>query len=102
MLKIGRLAVFWVVVAVLFSTLAWAKVHSVTLTWHTAGGAVYNVYRCDSKGQKCRLIASRLKSAKYVDKQVKAGDSYRYKVTAVDQAGRESVATEGPATVPRD
>jgi fibronectin type 3 domain-containing protein len=102
MLAIRRLFVFWAIATVLASTLAWAKAHSVTLTWKKESGVVYNVYRCAATGEHCRLIASRLKSGTFVDKAAKAGDTYRYKVTAVDHTGRESNAAEMAASIPRD
>jgi fibronectin type 3 domain-containing protein len=107
MLAIRRLFVFWAIATVLASTLAWANSrmgqgHSVTLTWKKESGVVYNVYRCAATGEHCRLIASRLKSGTFVDKAAKAGDTYRYKVTAVDRTGRESNAAEMAASIARD
>jgi hypothetical protein len=46
-------------------------------------GVTYNVYRCKKDGTHCRKIAPNIAADTYKDTHVKAGQEYRYKVTAV-------------------
>jgi len=94
--------VFFALGLLLSSQFLLAKEHSVTVTWSHQTGLTYNVYRCDSTGKGCLLLASKVESGKFVDKHVKAGQSYRYKITAVDHAGHESSASEINASVPEN
>jgi len=52
--------------------------------------AGYIVYRRGPQGDFTRLTAQPLTAAEYVDTAVKAGETYSYRVTAIDQTGNES------------
>ncbi|HUQ91290.1 MAG TPA: hypothetical protein VM120_06395 [Bryobacteraceae bacterium] len=57
----------------------------------------YNVYRSPENSREPERIASLLDSPSYSDKMVEAGKTYRYFLTAVDQAGNESA--KSPPTI---
>lgn len=86
---------------------AQAAPHSVTVTWHATtaekGSAPlrYNIYRSEDGGQSYVCIAQKVQDTTYLDSNVKAGKSYSYEVTSVDEKGHES-ARSAPikATVP--
>jgi hypothetical protein len=52
--------------------------------------AGYIVYRRGPQGDFTRITAQPLTAAEYVDTAVKAGETYSYRVTAIDQTGNES------------
>ncbi len=82
------------------------KKHSVTLNWNApvakAGETVvgYNVYRSEKENGQYQLLAKQISSLTYVDTAVRSGHTYYYKVTSVDNQGRESVGAITRATVP--
>lgn len=90
---------FILLVTLSISALVWAKEHSVTLQWQRVEGVTYNVYRCKKDGTHCRKIASNVAAGTYKDTHVRAGDQYRYKVTAV-QGTHESAPVTVDAAIP--
>jgi hypothetical protein len=52
--------------------------------------AGYVVYRRGAQGDFRRITPQPLPAAEYVDTDVKPGETYSYRVTAIDQAGNES------------
>jgi fibronectin type 3 domain-containing protein len=81
--------------------------HSVTLHWQPPVNAQvqkiigYNVYRRMESGGPYTILASRVPTPTYVDKDVESGKTYYYVVTSVDESGRESkLSQEIRTTVP--
>jgi hypothetical protein len=76
---------------------ALAEAGRVRLVWRASEAddlAGYVVYRRPGEtGAFERLTAQPVATAEYVDTAVQAGQSYTYRVTAVDQAGNESAAS---------
>ncbi len=68
--------------------------HSVTLKWNASPSKVegYNVYRkkISDANPYLRINRSLVRSTTYEDKEVEAGASYYYVVSAVDACGTES------------
>jgi fibronectin type 3 domain-containing protein len=68
----------------------------ITLSWNSASGAVsYNVYRGTASGDLSTktLLASNVTGTNYTDTSATAGTTYYYQVTAVNNAGKESGAS---------
>jgi fibronectin type 3 domain-containing protein len=80
--------------------------HNVVVQWHaspTSGVTGYNVYRgATSGGPYTRLNSSVIASLSYTDRNVQAGQTYYYVVTAIGSDGfSESVySQEARVTVP--
>lgn len=76
----------------------------VRLVWRAseaADFAGYHVYRREEGGEFRRVTEQPLPTPEYVDTGVAAGQTYGYRVTAVDQAGNESApSSEVRAAVP--
>lgn len=73
-----------------------APLHSVNLNWNADASTVagYNVYRgAKSSGPYSKLTSSVETATDYVDSSVKAGGTYYYEVTAVNEQGVESKPT---------
>jgi hypothetical protein len=74
------------------------KPHRVTLSWEPSQSGVesgdtvgYNVFRCGGASARCvRINTDLVIGPSYVDYQVRAGSTYFYATTAVNQAGRQS------------
>ena len=74
------------------------KPHRVTLSWEPSQSGVesgdtvgYNVFRCGGPSVRCvKLNTDLVIGPSYVDYQVRAGRTYFYATTAVNQAGRQS------------
>ncbi len=84
---------------------ALAEEGRVRLVWRASEAddlAGYIVYRrAGDSGAFERLTAQPVEAAELIDTAVRAGDSYTYRVTAIDQAGNESAhGGEVRATVP--
>jgi hypothetical protein len=65
----------------------------IRLVWRASEAddlAGYIVYRRGPQGEFKRMTAQALTAAEYVDTDVKAGETYSYRVTAIDQTGNES------------
>jgi len=65
----------------------------IRLVWRASEAddlAGYIVYRRGPQGEFKRITAQALTAAEYVDTDVKAGETYSYRVTAIDQTGNES------------
>jgi len=65
----------------------------IRLVWKASDAddlAGYIVYRRGPQGEFKRITAQALTAAEYVDTDVKAGETYSYRVTAIDQTGNES------------
>ncbi len=62
--------------------------------------AGYIVYRKGASGDFVRLTAKPILATSYVDATVVSGQTYDYRVTAIDQAGNESAPGEVHAAVP--
>jgi HYDIN/CFA65/VesB-like, Ig-like domain len=81
-----------------------APQHSVSLGWNASSSAVvgYNVYRgMQSGGPYAVLNGSPDASTSYTDSSVQPGQTYYYVVTAVDNAGAESVfSNQAQAVIP--
>lgn len=72
-----------------------AGVGSVELTWERNAEpdmAGYRVYRAEGGGD-FKVLADAVTAPAYSDRQVTAGVSYRYRVTALDRAGNEAPAS---------
>ena len=72
---------------------ALAEPGRVRLVWRPVDSgdlAGYNVYRRIGNGSFERLTAQPVATPEYSDRAVTAGQTYAYRVTAVDQAGNES------------
>ena len=70
-----------------------AETGRVRLVWKASEAedlAGYVVYRRGPQGDFVRVTPQPLPAAEYVDTDVKAGETYNYRVTAIDQAGNES------------
>jgi hypothetical protein len=64
--------------------------------------AGYHVYRRGAEGDFARLTSQPLQETEYVDATASAGQTYSYRVTAVDQIGNESgPGAEVRASVPQ-
>ncbi len=76
------------------------KPHSVTITWNASSSPVagYNVYRALPPATPVKLTKKVVAGTRYIDKAVRAGQTYSYSVTAVDIKGVES-APSGIITV---
>jgi len=78
--------------------------HFVTLRWTRSppsGIVGYNVYRATLPGTTYSKIMTLVTGTSYEDSAVAAGETYSYKVTAVNTQGEESApAGPVPATVP--
>jgi hypothetical protein len=78
--------------------------HSVTLSWNASTSTVagYNVYRGSQSGGPYTLLnAALISGTTYTDKNVQAGATYFYVVTAVDSSGLESAfSNETTAIIP--
>ena len=67
-----------------------------TLEWDRGSESdlqYYKVYRSTDDNGSYALVADKLSALGYVDRDVTFGTEYYYKVTAVDRAGNESVAS---------
>lgn len=77
----------------------------VRLIWHASEAedlAGYHVYRRGAEGDFERLTSQPLQDTEYVDATAARGQSYSYRVTAVDQIGNESgPGAEVRAAVPQ-
>ena len=65
----------------------------IRLVWRASEAedlAGYIVYRRGPQGNFTRITAQPLTAAEYVDTAVKPGETYSYRVTAIDQTGNES------------
>jgi len=65
----------------------------IRLVWRASDAedlAGYIVYRRGPQGEFTRITAQPLTAAEYVDTDVKTGETYSYRVTAIDQTGNES------------
>ena len=107
-LAILAILLFGIVCMVLLRVAADGKPHSVTLTWTPPPPrpdsvvAGYNVYRCCQPDGTFGAIASGVVTPTWVDRNVIPGTTYRYFVTTVDKAGRQSRPSEQvTATVPQ-
>lgn len=72
---------------------ALAETGRIRLVWKGTDAedlAGYVVYRRSGDGDFQRITSQPLTAAEYVDTDVKAGTTYSYRVTALDQAGNES------------
>jgi hypothetical protein len=72
---------------------ALAETGRVRLVWRASDAedlAGYIVYRKGPVGDFVRVTAQPVQGADYVDATVAAGETYSYRVTAIDQAGNES------------
>ena len=78
--------------------------HSVALSWkaNTNSHVIsYSMYRSTQSGSAYGLAASAIGGVTYSDQSVQSGTTYYYVVTAVDDAGKESVySNEIKAVVP--
>ena len=74
---------------------------AIRLDWIGNGvaGATYRVYRWTAGGEQ-RLVASAVTGTRYDDRDVAAGVSYTYHVTAITPAG-ESAPTNQTSAIPR-
>ncbi len=83
---------------------ALAEPGRVRLVWRPVDAgdlAGYIVYRRDGNGSFVRIMAEPLATPEYNDKAVTAGQTYTYRVTAIDKTGNESDAgAEVRAEVP--
>jgi hypothetical protein len=83
---------------------ALAEAGRVRLVWRPSDAADlagYLVYRRAASGDFVRLTAQPLAATEFSDAGVAAGQTYRYRVTAIDQLGNESPpGAEVQATVP--
>jgi len=86
-----------------------SKPHSVTVNWNPSVSPVagYNVYRADPAGAPVKLTSKIVSGTRYIDKNVEAGRTYVYTITAVDLKGVEgkpstsiTVTVPGAATPP--
>ena len=80
-----------------------SKPHSVTVNWSPSVSPVagYNVYRADPGGAPVKLTSKIVSATRYIDKNVEAGRTYMYTITAVDLKGVEGKpSTSITVTVP--
>lgn len=80
-----------------------SKPHSVAISWSRSVSPVagYNVYRAGPDGAPVKLTSKLVSVTRYVDRNVKAGRTYTYTITAVDIKGVESnPSTTITVTVP--
>jgi fibronectin type 3 domain-containing protein len=69
-----------------------AGIGSIELTWDRTTAAdfrAYRVYRATGRGE-FTLLSDAVQGPAYSDRQITTGMEYRFRVTAVDQAGNES------------
>ena len=80
------------------------QAHYVSLAWNASTSSVtgYNIYRSSrSTGPFTKLNGQPQSGVTYTDKDVQAGNTYYYAVTAVDSNSIESnYSNEASATVP--
>jgi len=78
-------------------------VHSITLTWteSTSGGVTgYNIYRSEGTRRRyTRLNHTPVFGNSYVDRHVRAGQTYRYVARAVGRRNVESADSEGASAM---
>ncbi len=73
------------------------KAGDITLHWDQGQEndlAAYRVYRAQNQAGPYNVLADKLMVLGYVDRAVEADQIYFYKVSALDKAGNESLATE--------
>jgi len=83
----------------LFRVAANDKPHTVLLKWNPPAKpafavAGYNIYR-SSPDKENERIATAVSGLSYVDRSVKPGTTYIYRVKAIDAAGNESPNSNG-------
>src|SRR5690606_37136939 len=69
-----------------------AGLGSIELTWERSTAADlrgYRLYRASGAGE-VSLLADAIDGPAYSDRQISPGTTYRFRVTAVDEAGNES------------
>ena len=77
----------------------------IELSWDVSGGdaASYNIYRANSNQENYQLYAANVRTRNYYDTSVKQGETFFYKVSAIDIAGNEGELSNGAgATAKKD